>query len=320
MFWLILLLGFGCNSFKSHLQTKQYKRFNKPKSVNTIDPITNSYSSYSTANTTIEKILPSNPAKLSLNRQDNFIEKGLIFGLSFLLKLNNNNNKDLSNVKIDSKVYYGMSFEEMAILTKDLLLKNDKNVLKRNIISLLTSVVPIFIRMLFQFSYQINPQWLCEISTKTMTLGLLEWLVGPVERYNIVMTNQTKQHLSESLFDGAYIQTLSEEEIENQIIGNWTNGVSLSESHIIGNWTSGVKLLECRYLAQSKCKSNCLYICKTPTQEFFKTEMGFPLYMKPNFTDYSCELQFGVLPPLIEDDPAFKELCFSDCTSKRTLC
>lgn len=40
---------------------------------------------------------------------------------------------------------------------------------------------------------------------------------------------------------------------------------------------------------------------------------GLPLYMKPNFTDYSCELQFGVRPLADDIDPAYQEQCYITC-------
>lgn len=54
-----------------------------------------------------------------------------------------------------------------------------------------------------------------------------------------------------------------------------------------------------------------------PTQQFFAQELGIPLYMKPNFEDSSCELQFGVAAPAEEDDPAYKEKCFSNCPATK---
>ncbi|XP_041022183.1 beta-carotene isomerase D27, chloroplastic isoform X2 [Juglans microcarpa x Juglans regia] len=69
----------------------------------------------------------------------------------------------------------------------------------------------------------------------------------------------------------------------------------------------------CKYLEESKCIGICINTCKLPTQAFFKDYMGVPLLMEPNFTDYSCQFRFGVLPPLPEDDISLKEPCLEIC-------
>ncbi|CAI8603694.1 unnamed protein product [Vicia faba] len=76
---------------------------------------------------------------------------------------------------------------------------------------------------------------------------------------------------------------------------------------------SGVFVERCKYLEESKCVGICLNTCKFPTQTFFKDHMGVPLLMEPNFTDYSCQFKFGVLPPLPEDDAVVKEPCLEAC-------
>jgi len=45
--------------------------------------------------------------------------------------------------------------------------------------------------------------------------------------------------------------------------------------------------------------------------------MGVPLLMEPNFSDYSCQFKFGVLPPQPEDDVAVKEPCLEICPNAR---
>ncbi|KAJ8748265.1 hypothetical protein K2173_000837 [Erythroxylum novogranatense] len=79
------------------------------------------------------------------------------------------------------------------------------------------------------------------------------------------------------------------------------------------SWESGVFVERCKYLEESKCVGVCVNTCKFPTQTFFKDYMGVPLLMEPNFNDYSCQFKFGVLPPLPEDDVAFKEPCLEIC-------
>ena len=61
-----------------------------------------------------------------------------------------------------------------------------------------------------------------------MSYGLLDWLVGPSERFRI-----------------------EKSELLPNIDTNSANG-----------WNSGVKIIECRYLMESGCKSACLHLCK----------------------------------------------------------
>ncbi|GMQ00354.1 hypothetical protein CsSME_00047471 [Camellia sinensis var. sinensis] len=76
---------------------------------------------------------------------------------------------------------------------------------------------------------------------------------------------------------------------------------------------SGVFVERCKYLEESKCVGICINTCKLPTQTFFRDYMGVPLLMEPNFSDYSCQFKFGVLPPPAEDDSALKEPCLEIC-------
>ncbi|XP_072996769.1 beta-carotene isomerase D27, chloroplastic isoform X2 [Typha latifolia] len=76
---------------------------------------------------------------------------------------------------------------------------------------------------------------------------------------------------------------------------------------------SGVLVEKCKYLEESKCVGICINTCKLPTQTFFKDYMGVPLHMEPNFTDYSCQFNFGVLPPASVTDKALTEPCLEIC-------
>ncbi len=72
---------------------------------------------------------------------------------------------------------------------------------------------------------------------------------------------------------------------------------------------SAVYIKKCRYLVDSGCVGMCVNMCKVPTQEFFTEKFGIPLTMTPNFEDLSCQMIFGQLPPLPENDPAFQQPC-----------
>ncbi|KAK3194294.1 hypothetical protein Dsin_025604 [Dipteronia sinensis] len=80
---------------------------------------------------------------------------------------------------------------------------------------------------------------------------------------------------------------------------------------------SGVFVERCKFLEESKCVGVCINTCRIPTQTFFKDYMGIPLLMEPNFSDYSCQFKFGVLPPLPEDDTILKEPCLEICPTSR---
>jgi hypothetical protein len=81
---------------------------------------------------------------------------------------------------------------------------------------------------------------------------------------------------------------------------------------------SGVHIKKCRYLNESSCVGMCVNLCKIPTQEFFTKQLGMPLYMQPNFEDYSCTMTFGHYPPSLEEDPVMQQSCLSLCASSST--
>ncbi|MCD7461054.1 hypothetical protein HAX54_045067 [Datura stramonium] len=96
----------------------------------------------------------------------------------------------------------------------------------------------------------------------------------------------------------------------------WLMGPCAVNSVDLPNGTSlmsGVFVEKCKYLEESKCVGVCINTCKLPTQTFFKDHMGVPLLMEPNFTDYSCQFKFGILPPQQEVDDALKEPCLAIC-------
>eukprot|EP00640_Fibrocapsa_japonica_P004983 CAMPEP_0113952842 /NCGR_PEP_ID=MMETSP1339-20121228/90648_1 /TAXON_ID=94617 /ORGANISM="Fibrocapsa japonica" /LENGTH=210 /DNA_ID=CAMNT_0000961511 /DNA_START=253 /DNA_END=885 /DNA_ORIENTATION=- /assembly_acc=CAM_ASM_000762 len=81
----------------------------------------------------------------------------------------------------------------------------------------------------------------------------------------------------------------------------------------------GLLVKRCRFLEGAGCASVCVNTCKVPTQEFFDKYMGLPLYMEPNYDDFSCKFNFGVSPPPENEDPAFQVGCFSQCPSRGSL-
>lgn len=72
---------------------------------------------------------------------------------------------------------------------------------------------------------------------------------------------------------------------------------------------SGVHIKKCRYLEHSGCVGMCINMCKLPTQNFFTNDFGIPLTMTPNFEDFSCDMVFGQIPPLLETEDAYEEPC-----------
>jgi hypothetical protein len=173
-------------------------------------------------------------------------------------------------------VYPGMDFGNFVKVTRTLLVGTADDI-KNLIVGLLLSLMPPPVRESVRKICLERPRWISEKSSEFMSFGLLGWLVGPVERVPVTITH--------------------------------TDGTS-------EEWLSGVKIKECRYLVDSGCKAACLHLCKGPTQSFFNDELGLKLHMKPNFTDLSCEMFFGVDPPSAEDDPAYGEPCFSTCSMR----
>ncbi|PWA72443.1 hypothetical protein CTI12_AA270650 [Artemisia annua] len=77
-----------------------------------------------------------------------------------------------------------------------------------------------------------------------------------------------------------------------------------------------VYIKKCRFLETSNCAGMCTNMCKVPAQDFMKNTLGIPINMVPNFDDMSCEYIFGVDPPALQDDPAFKQPCYKLCNVK----
>ena len=76
---------------------------------------------------------------------------------------------------------------------------------------------------------------------------------------------------------------------------------------------SAVNIQKCRYLEESQCVGMCVNMCKLPTQTFFTEKFGIPLTMTPDFSDLSCKMVFGQVPPEPEADEAFTQGCLSEC-------
>eukprot|EP01041_Mallomonas_annulata_P010601 gene10601-22136_t len=99
---------------------------------------------------------------------------------------------------------------------------------------------------------------------------------------------------------------------------NWLMGNSTVYDIILPNGQieiqQGVKVDKCRFLEESACLSTCIHACKIPTQRFFLEDMGLPMTITPNVTDYSCKFEFGHVPLPLEQDPISKEPCIALCT------
>ncbi|KAH9730802.1 DUF4033 domain-containing protein [Citrus sinensis] len=94
----------------------------------------------------------------------------------------------------------------------------------------------------------------------------------------------------------------------------------LAGGKIAAMMVARVTALTCQWL-MGHCTVNSVDLpdgtsCQSGT--FFKDYMGVPLLMEPNFSDYSCQFKFGILPPLPKDDTTLKEPCLDICpTSSR---
>lgn len=78
---------------------------------------------------------------------------------------------------------------------------------------------------------------------------------------------------------------------------------------------SGVKVEKCKFLDEAKCVGSCIHTCKMPTQTFMYEQMGVPLFMEPNFEDYSCQFKFGVAAPRRDEDQLLLTPCLAICPS-----
>jgi hypothetical protein len=168
----------------------------------------------------------------------------------------------------------GFSYSNFVDCSKILLEFQTPDIIKTKIVSLIVRILPSFVRDYFKTKYRETPRLVAELSVRWFEFGFLHWLVGPVEP--------------------KYTSTGRADETGS-------------------SWNNTVKLLECRFLRESGCKAACNLLCKRPTQSLFQEHLGLPLYMRPNFTDYSCEMIFGIDPPLDSQDEAFSETCYSQC-------
>jgi hypothetical protein len=113
----------------------------------------------------------------------------------------------------------------------------------------------------------------------------------------------------------------------NCMVTKWTTDWLMGPSEIQdlefadGKWGNEQLLVieKCRFLESTGCARTCLHACKIATQEFFLQDMGVPVTLRPNFTDYSCRMEFGVVPLPLEEEPDFmNQPCLSICTQPRT--
>lgn len=100
----------------------------------------------------------------------------------------------------------------------------------------------------------------------------------------------------------------------------WLMGPSKVEDLQIDDQTLTQQLLvieKCKFLETSACIQTCIHACKVPTQRFFNEEMGLPVTLRPNFTDYSCRFEFGVMPIPWQQDKQLIHPCISTCPQRQ---
>jgi Beta-carotene isomerase D27-like, C-terminal len=260
-----------CSSYHLRLPSKRishHSYFSGLASTLTPFDSTDNYIKSEVDENTSPALLPIYPAQ-STRSKDAIWEKMAIFLLSWSLAC-------VSVDKYDAMkyVYPGMGYPQFVSVSRTLLRGTAEDINKR-IVNVLLSVIPLKLRISITEYCLLKPRWIAEKSSEFMSFGLLGWLVGPVERTIIQITQP----------DGS-----------------------------VEDWLSGVKLTECRYLVESGCKSACLNLCKGPTQTFFNNELGIKLHMKPDFSNCSCEMNFGIAPPPAVEDPAYGEPCFLTCS------
>lgn len=81
----------------------------------------------------------------------------------------------------------------------------------------------------------------------------------------------------------------------------------------------GLVVEKCKFLQESGCKGMCLHICKLPTQQFFRDELGMALTVSPNFETQECQWSFGEEPLPPNEDPNFPRGCLVGCESRSQI-
>jgi Beta-carotene isomerase D27-like, C-terminal len=208
-----------CSSYHLRLPSKRishHSYFSGLASTLTPFDSTDNYIKSEVDENTSPALLPIYPAQ-STRSKDAIWEKMAIFLLSWSLAC-------VSVDKYDAMkyVYPGMGYPQFVSVSRTLLRGTAEDINKR-IVNVLLSVIPLKLRISITEYCLLKPRWIAEKSSEFMSFGLLGWLVGPVERTIIQITQP----------DGS-----------------------------VEDWLSGVKLTECRYLVESGCKSACLNLCK----------------------------------------------------------
>ncbi|KAM3577222.1 hypothetical protein VYU27_000904 [Nannochloropsis oceanica] len=87
-------------------------------------------------------------------------------------------------------------------------------------------------------------------------------------------------------------------------------------------WQSTMLIEECRYLKSvDGCRHACVYLCKVPTQTFFKESLNMDVTMTPDFNDNSCRMCFGQAPPAsLDDDPVMLATDGVPCLATVSCC
>lgn len=87
----------------------------------------------------------------------------------------------------------------------------------------------------------------------------------------------------------------------------------MGPSKFADDGTMTVEIERCRYLEESGCVGTCINSCKLATESFFQDSMKLPLWIEPDFEDFSCKFKFGVQAPPGREQSALVEPCFSSC-------
>jgi len=108
------------------------------------------------------------------------------------------------------------------------------------------------------------------------------------------------------------------------IFSNWLVGPAKRVEGPVNDetWQSTMLIEECRYLKSvDGCRHACVYLCKVPTQNFFKQSLNVDVTMTPDFNDNSCRMCFGQAPPAsLEDDPVMLATDGVPCLATASCC
>lgn len=170
---------------------------------------------------------------------------------------------------------------------------------------MLVALFPVFLLPMYKAIFpRFFPEFSAWMNTWVTHLTTL-WLMGPSNISDLEINLMQQDTIKAS------IQSTDNLNVEMMNNINNSNVVTMKENLLT--------IEKCRFLETAGCIQTCLHACKIPTQNFFLEEMGLPVTLNPNMTDYSCRFEFGKYPIPLELDETLQNLsCLHDCPKTNT--